>query len=118
MPRTKTGTIRHARHKKTMGLNKGFRGANTRLIKRASDALLHAGQYAYIGRRLRKRDMRALWIVRVSAAVKEADATLNFSRFMHGLKLANIGLNRKMLSELAIKDFTAFKTIVAKVRES
>ena len=118
MPRTKTGTIRHARHKKVLHQTKSFRGANTRLIKRASDALLHAGQYAYIGRRLRKRDMRALWIVRVSAAVKEADTTLNFSRFMHGLKLANIGLNRKMLSELAIKDFTAFKTIVAKVRES
>ncbi len=117
MPRTKTGTVRHARHKAVFAQTKGFRGANTRLFKRASDALLHAGQYAYIGRRLRKRDMRALWILRVSAAVKQVDANYNFSRFMHALKTKSVAINRKMLSELAIKDFTAFKAVVDKVRE-
>ncbi|NCN51350.1 MAG: 50S ribosomal protein L20 [Candidatus Pacebacteria bacterium] len=116
MPRVKTGVTRHRRHKKVLKLTKGFRGTNNRLYKRASEALLHAGQYAYIGRKLRKRDMRKLWILRVSAAVKEADETLNYSRFMNLLKKADIQLNRKMLSELAIADFSAFKSLVSKVR--
>ncbi|MCA9368662.1 MAG: 50S ribosomal protein L20 [Pseudomonadales bacterium] len=116
MPRVKTGVTRRRRHKKVLGLTKGFRGANSRLYKRAKEALLHSGQYAYIGRRLRKRDMRKLWITRISAAVKEADETMNYSRFMNGLKKANIEINRKMLSELAIADFTAFKNLVSKVR--
>lgn len=116
MPRTKTGVTRRRRHKKVLKLAKGFRGANNRLYKRANEAVLHAGKYAYIGRKLRKRDMRKLWILRISAAVKEADETLNYSRFMNMLKKADIQLNRKMLSELAIADFSAFKNLVSKVR--
>ncbi len=115
MPRTKTGFTRHRRHKKVLKLTKGFRGANNRLYKRAHEALLHAGQYAYIGRKLRKRDMRALWITRISAGLKSIDEKLQYSRFMSALKKANIELNRKMLSEIAIADFNTFKSLVSKV---
>lgn len=114
MPRTKTGVTRRHRHKKVLAHNKGFRGANSRLYKRAHEAMLHSGQYAYIGRKLRKRDFRRLWITRLSAAIKEVGANLQYSRVMHGLKQAKIELNRKMLSEVAIRDFETFKQIIAK----
>lgn len=116
MPRVKTGTTRRARHKKVLNATKGFRGANTRLYKRAHEAYMHAGQYAYIGRRLRKRDMRKLWILRISAGVKQADPDLNYSRFTHMLKEKNIPLDRKMLAELAVSDFTAFTKVVETAR--
>ncbi len=116
MPRTKTGTTRHKRHKKVLDLTKGFRGTNNRLYKRAKEALLHAGQYAYIGRRLRKRDIRKLWIIRINAALKQVDETLLYSRFINSMKKANVILDRKVLSEIAVSDFPAFKEIVAKVR--
>ncbi len=116
MPRTKTGFTRHRRHKKVLKLTKGFRGANSRLYKRAHEALLHAGQYAYVGRRLRKRDMRALWITRISAALSQVDEKLQYSRFINALKKANVTLNRKMISEIAIADFNTFKTLVQKVQ--
>ncbi len=115
MPRTKTGFTRHRRHQKVLKLTKGFRGANNRLYKRAHEALLHAGQYAYIGRKLRKRDMRALWITRISAGLHTVDESLQYSRFMNALKKANIALNRKMLSEMATADFNTFKQVVSKV---
>ncbi len=117
MSRTKTSITRRKRHKKVLDLTKGFRGTNNRLYKRAKEALLHAGQYAYIGRKLRKRDMRKLWIVRITAAVKQVSESLNYSRFIKGLKTAKIELNRKMLSEIAVKDFDAFKEIVAKIQK-
>lgn len=116
MPRTKTGTVRHRRHKKVLKLTKGFRGTNSRLYKRAKEALLHAGQYAFIGRKLRKRDMRALWITRISAGLNSLGGELNYSRFINGLKKANIQLDRKILSEIAVSDFASFKSIVEKVR--
>lgn len=116
MPRTKTGFTRHRRHKKVLKLTKGFRGSNSRLYKRAKEALLHAGQYAYVGRRLRKRDMRSLWITRISAALSQVDTKLQYSRFINALKKANINLNRKMISEIAIADFNTFKTLVQKVQ--
>jgi large subunit ribosomal protein L20 len=114
MPRVKTGVVRHHKHRKTLKLTKGFRGANRRLIKRATEASLHAGQYAFVGRKLRKRDMRTLWILRISAGLKQLDESLNYSRFINNLKKANIALNRKMLAELAINDPTAFKAIADK----
>lgn len=117
MPRTKTGVTRSRRHKKVLKLAKGFRGTNNRLYKRAHEAVLHAGQYAYVGRKLRKRDFRKLWITRISAAVKQIDPSYNYSRFINDLKNAQVNLNRKMLSELAIADFSAFKAIVDKVRK-
>lgn len=115
MPRTKTGFTRHRRHKKVLKLTKGFRGANSRLYKRAKEALLHAGQYAYIGRKLRKRDMRSLWITRISAGINQVNEDYNYSRFMNALKKNNIGINRKMLAELAANDFATFKNLVSKV---
>lgn len=117
MSRTKTGVTRRKRHKKVLDLTKGFRGTNNRLYKRAKEALLHAGQYAYIGRKLRKRDMRKLWIIRINAAIKQVSESLNYSRFIKGLKTAKIELNRKMLSEVAVKDFDTFKDIVAKIQK-
>jgi large subunit ribosomal protein L20 len=117
MSRSKTSTIRSKRHKKVLKLTKGFRGTNNRLYKRAKEALLHAGQYAYIGRKLRKRDMRRLWITRITAALHTAGNALNYSRFIKKLEQAKVSLNRKMLSEIAIKDFETFKEILAKVQK-
>ncbi len=114
--RVKTGVIRRQRHKKVLKATKGFRGANTRLYKRAHEAYLHSGQYAYIGRRLRKRDLRQLWILRISAGIKQVDPNLNYSRVMHQLKEKNIALDRKMLSELAVNDFTAFTEVINQAR--
>lgn len=116
MPRVKSGTTRHRRHKKVLKLTKGFRGTNNRLFKRAHEALLHAGQYAYVGRRLRKRDFRALWITRITAALHLAEAKVSYSRFIKALKDSKVELNRKMLSEIAVFDFSAFKKLVEKVQ--
>jgi large subunit ribosomal protein L20 len=112
MPRVKTGFTRSRRHKKVLKATKGFRGANNRLYKRAHEAYLHSGAYAYIGRKLRKRDMRRLWIVRINAGLKQIDESFRYSRFIKALKDTNIELNRKMLAELAATNFTAFSSIV------
>ena len=116
MSRVKTGVIRHRRHKKVLKLTKGYRGTNHRLYKRAKEALLHAGQYAFIGRKLRKRDMRKLWIMRINAALTKSETSFNYSRFINALKKANIALNRKMLAEIAVRDEGVFKSIVDKAR--
>lgn len=112
MARVKTGVTRRKRHKKVLDANKGFRGANRKLYKRAHEAYMHAGQYAYIGRKLRKRDMRKLWILRINAALTQLGNGLKYSRFINALKKANISLDRKMLSEVAVTDFRTFKDIV------
>jgi large subunit ribosomal protein L20 len=112
MPRTKTGVIRRHRHKELLAANSGYRGANHRLYKRAHEAFLHAGAYAYIGRKLRKRDMRKLWITRISAALKTIDLTKQYSRFMNQLKKLNIKIDRKMLADLAVNDVATFNHIV------
>ncbi len=116
MPRTKTGVTRRHRHKNVLARTKGFRGTNNRLYKRAHEALLHAGQYAYVGRKLRKRDMRTLWIVRINAGLKTIDETLQYSRFINMMKKANVVIDRKILADLAATDFNAFRTVVEKVR--
>ena len=115
MPRTKTGTARHRSHKKLLDMNKGYRGSNSRLVKRAKEASLHAGQYAFIGRKLRKRDMRSLWILRISAALKQAEEAINYSRFIKAMKDKNVQIDRKILADLAVSDFATFKTIVQQV---
>ncbi|HZZ98576.1 MAG TPA: 50S ribosomal protein L20 [Candidatus Saccharimonadia bacterium] len=112
MPRTKTGTVRHQGHKAVLSRTKGFRMTKNRLYKVAKEADLHAGQYAFIGRKLRKRNMRSLWITRISAAVKLADKSLNYSRFMKALKDKKINLDRKVLSQIAATDESAFRAIV------
>ena len=114
--RVKTGYVRSRRHKKLLARNKGFRGANNRLYKHAKEADLHAGAYAYVGRKLRKRDMRSLWITRISAALVTLGGTLNYSRFIQAMKKANVQLDRKILANIAAEDFASFKTIVQKVQ--
>ncbi len=112
MPRVKTGFTRKRRHDKVLEITKGFHGTNSRLYKRAKEASLHAGKYAYVGRRLRKRDMRRLWIVRINAGLKQIDEKLQYSRFIKALADKNIAIDRKMLADLAATNFTAFTEVV------
>jgi len=114
MARVKRGTISKKRHKKLLSKTKGYRGTKSRLVKVAREAILHAGQYAYHGRKLRKREMRRLWITRISEAVKQEG--ISYSRFVHGLAKANIGLDRKILAQILTEDQAAFKKIVQKVK--
>jgi large subunit ribosomal protein L20 len=112
MARVKSPAI--VRHRKVRKLAKGFRQSRRKRVKVALDAVLHAGQYAYVGRKLRKRDLRALWITRLNAAVREHE--LSYSKFIAGLKSKKIEVDRKILSEIAIKDPESFKQIVAAVK--
>lgn len=114
MPRAVDGTRRKDRRKKILDQAKGYYGRRSTNHRIAKDAVAKAGQYAYRGRKERKRDFRKLWIARISAAVKAEG--LNYSQFMHGLKLANIELNRKALSNMAIEDKVAFTALVAQVK--
>lgn len=114
MPRTKTGVVRRRSHKKLLARTKGYRMTRNRLIKVAIEADLHAGQYAYVGRRLRKRDFRKLWIIRLNAAVRQLDPTYTYSKLISGLKRAKIDLDRKTLSEIALSDPATFKIIATK----
>lgn len=116
MARSKTSTVRRKKHKKILKLAKGFRGTNSRLYKRAKEAVLHSGQDAYKGRKLRKRDFRKLWIMRIGAALKTIESKFNYSRFIHALKENNVELNRKMLAQLAVEDLDAFKKIVDEIK--
>jgi large subunit ribosomal protein L20 len=114
MARIKRGTVSRRKHNKLLGLTKGYRGTKSKLVKIAKEASLHAGQYAYQGRKLRKRDFRSLWIVRISEAVKKED--LSYSVFIDKLHKANIQLDRKILSNLIVEDPQTFKQIVQKVK--
>lgn len=116
MPRAVDGTKRKDRRKKILDQAKGYYGRRSTNNRIAKDAVAKAGQYAYRGRKERKRDFRKLWIARISAAVQAEG--LNYSQFMHGLKLANIGLNRKAISNMAIEDKTAFAALVAEVKKA
>ena len=102
------------RRKKTLKLAKGYFGSQHRLFKTAKQAVMKSGNYAYIGRKQRKRDFRRLWITRISAATRANG--MNYSTFMNGLKKAGITLNRKMLSEIAIADPAAFTALTEKAR--
>jgi large subunit ribosomal protein L20 len=112
--RVKTGVVRRKKHKKILKAAKGFWMTRHKRYKVAHEAVMHAGQYALVGRRIRKRDMRKLWIVRLNAALKPF--SLKYSRFIHTLKEKDIELNRKMLSEIAIHDADTFKNIVDSVK--
>jgi len=114
MARTKTGTTRKRRHNKVLKAARGFKQARSRRFKTAKEAVLHSGQYAYEGRKNRKRDMRSLWIIRLNAAAREHE--MSYSRFIAGLKAANINLDRKILSDIAIRDPQAFEEIVKRVK--
>lgn len=106
MARVKGALATRKRRNKTLKLAKGYWGGKSRLFKTAKEAVWKSGQYAYISRRLKKRDFRRLWITRISAACKLNG--MNYSTFIDGLKKANVTLNRKMLSEIAINDASAF----------
>jgi len=102
------------RRKKILKLAKGYRGARHRLYRTAREAVMHAGQYAYRDRRVRKRDFRKLWIARVNAAARNAGMT--YSRFMQGLRRAGVDLNRKMLADMAVSDPEAFAKVVEQAK--
>ncbi len=112
--RIKGGPRGHQRHKKVLKITKGQRGAKHRLFKRANEAMLKSLWYATRDRRIRKRDMRKLWIARINAAARLNGTT--YSKLVAALKKANIGLNRKMLSDMAIRDPQAFAAVVAKTK--
>ncbi|MBQ4039916.1 MAG: 50S ribosomal protein L20 [Oscillospiraceae bacterium] len=114
MARIKRATMAHKRRKKVLKLAKGYYGSKSRLFRVAKQAVMKSGQYAYIGRRLKKRDFRRLWITRISAGCRANG--MNYSTFMNGLKKAGITLNRKMLSEIAINDAAAFTALVEKAK--
>ena len=109
MARIKGATMTRKRRNKVLKLAKGYYGSKSRLFKTAKQAVMKSGQYAYIGRKQKKRDFRRLWITRISAACKMNG--MNYSTFMHGLKLAGVDMNRKMLSETAIHDPAAFTAL-------
>ena len=114
MARVKGAMATRKRRNKTLKLAKGYWGAKSKHFKMAKEAVMKSGNYAYIGRRLKKRDFRQLWITRISAACKMNG--MNYSTFMNGLKKAGITLNRKMLSEIAISDPAGFTAIVEKAK--
>ena len=109
MPRVKTGVVRRRRHKKVLKAAKGFYSGRRKHFRKAKEQLEHSLVYAFRDRRQKKRDIRKLWIVRINAACRLND--INYSRFMNGLKLANIELDRKILADMAMNDFAAFTTV-------
>ena len=114
MPRVKRGVTAHARHKKVLALAKGYRGRRKNVYRIAKQAVMKAGQYAYRDRRTRKRVFRQLWIARINAASRELG--VSYSKFMAGLKKAQIDIDRKVLADMAVNDPAAFGSIVAKVK--
>ncbi len=112
MARVKGAMATRKRHKRVLKLAKGYRGAKSKLFRTAKQAVMKSLSYAYIGRKQKKRDFRRLWITRISAACKLNGTT--YSKFMNGLKKAEINMNRKMLSEIAIADAEAFTALVEK----
>lgn len=114
MPRVKRGVTAHARHKKVLKKAKGYYGARSRVYRVAKQAVIKAGQYAYRDRRQRKRQFRALWIVRINAAARECG--LSYSKLMNGLKLASIEIDRKVLADIAVFDKEAFAAIAEKAK--
>ena len=110
MARVKGAMMTRKRRNKILKLAKGYWGAKSKHYKMANEQVMKSLQYAYVGRRLKKRDFRQLWIARINAACKMNG--MNYSTFMHGLKLANVEINRKMLAELAVNDKAAFTQLV------
>lgn len=114
MPRVKGGPQGHRRHKKILKMAAGHSGSRSRHFRVANESVMKALAYAYRDRRNRKRDMRSLWIVRINAAARQHG--LSYSQFMHLLKQANVGLDRKMLADIAARDPETFEQIVSEVR--
>ena len=116
MPRVKRGVVAKARHKKILSKAKGYYGARSKLYKTANQAVTKAGQYAYRDRRQRKRQFRALWIARINAAARLHE--LSYSRFINGLKIAEIDIDRKILADIAVYDPVAFGVLAKQAKAS
>ena len=114
MPRVKRSVPSRRRHKKILKLAKGFRMTHRTLFRPANEAVLHALEYAYRDRRARKRDMRKLWIARINAASRSQG--MPYNQFMHGLKIAGVNINRKMLAEIAVRDAQSFTELIEVAR--
>jgi len=114
VPRVKRGSKRRANRSKTLGLAKGFFLTKSKLHRAAQEAVEKSLKYGYVGRRLKKRDFRSLWIVRIGAACRAAD--ISYSRFMDGLKKAGVDLNRKILADMALNDPPAFAALVSQAK--
>jgi large subunit ribosomal protein L20 len=114
VPRVKRGSKRRERRKKILSLAKGYFQAKSKLFRYAKEAVERGQKFAYVGRKLKKRDFRSLWIIRIGAASRLHG--LSYSKLMHGLKLAGIDLNRKVLSEMAIHDPKGFEQVAAKAK--
>ena len=114
MARVKTGYVRRKRHKKILKITKGQYGTRSKLFRRANEAMLKSLWLSYRDRRNRRRDLRRLWIARINAAARLNGTT--YSRLIHGLKQANITLNRKMLADMAVRDPEAFTAVVAEAK--
>lgn len=114
MARVKRGIVTHRKHKKLHELTKGFRGGRSKNVKEAKSALLHAGEYAFAGRKLRKRDMRRLWITQMGIALKNEG--MSYSKVVGQLKTKNIILDRKILSDLAVNHLEDFKKVIAEIK--
>ncbi|NMB18646.1 MAG: 50S ribosomal protein L20 [Erysipelothrix sp.] len=116
MPRVKSSVASRNRRKKTLKLAKGYFGSKHILYRTANEQVMRSQRYAYHDRKRLKRDMRKLWITRINAAARQND--MSYSQFMHGLRLANININRKMLSEIAIHDPKGFANLVGKAQQA
>ena len=118
MPRVKRGVTAHARHKKILDLAKGYRGRRKNVYRVAKQAVIKAGQYAYRDRKQRKRQFRALWIVRINAAARMYG--ISYSRLINGLTKANVAIDRKVLADIAVRDIESFGKIaeIAKANQS
>lgn len=114
MTRVKRGLVSHRKHKKLLELNKGYRGTKSKLVRVAHEAALHAGEYAFAGRKNKKRDFRRLWITRIGEAAKTEG--ISYSRFMDGMNKNNIKIDRKILSDLVTNDIETFKKVVAAIK--
>ncbi len=115
MARVKRGVSTRKRHKKVLKAAKGYYGSKSKLFKTANQAVMKSLNYSYVGRKLRKRDFRKLWIARINAAARQNG--MSYSKFINGLKKSNIEVNRKMLSEMAIHDSEGFAKLVAIAKE-
>lgn len=116
MSRARGKVPAHARHKKVIKAAKGYYGRRKNTFRTAQSAVQKAGEYAYVGRKVKKRAYRSLWIQRINAAVREIDPNLNYSIFINGVTKAGIEMDRKVLSDLAIHEPAAFKTVVEKAK--
>ncbi|MGB5279051.1 MAG: 50S ribosomal protein L20 [Gammaproteobacteria bacterium] len=116
MPRVKRGVQARAKHKKVLAKAKGYYGARSRVYRVANQAVIKAGQYAYRDRRVKKRNFRSLWIVRINAAARECG--LSYSRMIDGLNKADVDIDRKVLADLAVHDMAAFSALANKAKDA